>query len=253
MLLQFSTVYNPLFGRYTQNVIFEIRHEKFEGPLELLLELIEKEKLSISEISLARVAEEYIEYVRSLEHIDPEQLAEFLIVASQLILIKSRSLLPSISFSEEEEQSAEELADRLAEYQKFRERAALLKKLDAERKQIFVREAYLPFTPVFFPPPRLARGDLAVAFRALLDVLPKVEKLAEENMKRVISLEERMRHIRSLVQDAIERAFSQIVKGSPEKMDVIVSFLAILELTKQKLIDVRQSGTFADIMVKRIA
>lgn len=253
MLQQFSTVYNLPFQRYTQNVVFEIRHEKFEGPLELLLELIEKEKLSISEISLSRVAEEYVEHVRSLERIDPEQLAEFLVVASQLMLIKSRSLLPNLSFSEEEEQSGEELERRLAEYQKFRERAAVLKKLDETRKPIFIRDAYLAFAPVFFPPPQLALRDLASAFRTFLAALPKIEKLVEEKMKRIVSLEERMRQIRSFVQNAVERAFSEIVKGSGEKIDIIVSFLAILELTKQKFVDVRQEGAFTDIMVKRIA
>lgn len=233
-------------------MVFEIRHEKFEGPLELLLELIEKEKLSISEISLSRVAEEYIEHVRSLERIDPEQLAEFLVVASQLMLIKSRSLLPNLSFSEEEEQSGEELEHRLAEYRKFRERAVLLKKLETERKPIFIRDAYLAFAPVFFPPPQLAPGDMASAFRTFLAALPKVKKLVEEKMKRIISLEERMRQIRSFVQNAVERAFSEIVKGSGEKIDIIVSFLAILELAKQKFVDVRQEGAFTDIMVKRI-
>jgi len=234
-------------------VAFEIRHEKFEGPLELLLELIEKEKLAISEISLARVAEEYIEHVRSLEQIDAEQLAEFLVVASQLMLIKSRSLLPNFSSSPEEELlGAEELERRLAEYQKFRERADVLRKLEAGRKPIFTRDAYLAFAPVFFPPPRLAPSDLAGAFRIFLAALPKVEKLIEEKMKRIVSLEERMRQIRSLVHGAVERTFSEIVQGSAGKMDVIISFLAILELTKQKFVQVRQESAFADIMVQRI-
>ncbi|MBI3442408.1 MAG: segregation/condensation protein A [Candidatus Sungbacteria bacterium] len=233
-------------------MVFEIRHEKFEGPLELLLELIEKEKLSISEISLSRVAEEYIEHVRSLERIDPEQLAEFLVVASQLMLIKSRSLLPNLSFSEEEEESGEELERRLAEYRKFRERAALLKKLDEARKPIFIRDAYLAFAPVFFPPPQLVLGNLAGAFRTFLAALPKVERLVQEKMKRIVSLEERMRQIRLLVHAAVERAFSEIIKGSGDKIDIIVSFLAILELAKQKFVDVRQEGAFTDIIIKRI-
>jgi segregation and condensation protein A len=233
-------------------VVFEIKHEKFEGPLELLLELIEKEKLSVSEVSLARVCEEYIQHVRLLDKIDPEQLAEFLVVAAQLMLIKSRSLLPNLSFSEEEEQSAEELAARLAEYQKFRERAMLLKKLESETRPIFARDAYLTLAPVFFPPPRLNLEHVRDAFKTFLAALPKVEKLVEEKIKRVMSLEDRMRQIRTLVQGAVERAFSEIVKGSTERIDIIVSFLAILELTKQKFVDVHQVGVFEDIIVKRI-
>src|SRR3989344_3794745 len=106
-----------------------MKQEKFEGPMELLLELIEKEKLSISEISLAKVADEYISYVKGLEKIDPEELAEFLVVAAHLMLIKSRSLLPQLKLTEEEEGSIEELEKRLKEYQRLRQLAGELKKL----------------------------------------------------------------------------------------------------------------------------
>ena len=233
-------------------MVFEIKQEKFEGPLDLLLDLIEKEKLSVSEISLAKVTDDYIKHVKSLEKLDPEQLAEFLVVAAHLMLIKSRSLLPNLKLSEEEEQSIEDLEKRLAEYKKIRELAGFLKKLEAEQRQIFTREAYLGMEPVFYPPPKLKAGILAQAFASFLESLPKIEKLAEEKLRKIISLEEKITSIRAFLQSTMERAFSDIVKGAKEKVEIIVSFLAILELAKQKFVDLHQQKPFEDIILKKL-
>lgn len=236
----------------SRQMAFEIKQEKFEGPLELLLELIEKEKLSISEISLAKVTDDYIKHVKSLEKIDPEQLAEFLVVAAQLILVKSRALLPQLKLSGEEEASIEELEKRLQEYKRIKELAGDVKKIEALRNRIFTREAYWGMDPIFYPPPRLTLKSLSDALAAFLAALPKIEKLAEEKIRRIISLEEKIKHIRTFLQEAVEKAFSEIVKGAKEKTEVIVSFLAILELAKQKFVELRQEKLFEDIIVKRI-
>lgn len=232
--------------------MYVLKHEKFEGPLGLLLELIEKEKLSISEISLAKVTDDYIKYVKSLEKIDPESLAEFLVVAAQLLLIKSRSLLPSLKFTEEEEQSIEELEKRLAEYKRLRELAKEIQKIESGRAFIFTREAYLGMDPIFYPPKKLTASDLKDAFTSFLAALPKIEKLAEESIKKIISLEEKISNIRAFLQEAVEKAFSELVKGATEKVDVIVSFLAILELARQKFVELDQQKPFADIKIKRL-
>lgn len=232
--------------------MYVLKQEKFEGPLELLLELIEKEKLSISEISLAKVTDDYIKHVKSLEKIDPEQLAEFLVVAAQLMLIKSRSLLPSLKLSEEETQSIEELEKRLAEYKRLRELAKELKKLEVMHRPIFTREAYLGMDPIFYPPKKLTAAMIKDAFAAFLAALPKIEKLAEEKIKKMISLEEKIKHIRSFLQETVEKAFSELVKGAKEKVEVIVSFLAILELARQKFVELEQQKPFEDITIKRL-
>src|SRR3989338_9768044 len=129
---------------------FAVKQEKFEGPLDVLHELIEKEKLSISEISLAKVRYDYIRHVKSLEKIDPESLAEFLVVAAQLMLIKSRSLLPDLKFSAEDEVSIEELAKRLEEYRCLRELAKGLKTIEAGGKQIINPGTFFGLGPAFF-------------------------------------------------------------------------------------------------------
>lgn len=231
---------------------FQIKQSGFEGPLELLLELIEKEQLAISEISLAKVADEYIGYVKKLEKIDPEELAEFLVVAAHLMLIKSRSLLPQLKLTEEEEGSIEDLERRLKEYQRLRELARELKLQEGRKLRIISREAYWGMDPVFYPPQKLTGARLKDAFAAVLVSVPKIEKLAEEKIRRIISLEEKITHIRAFLQDALERTFSDLVQNVKEKVEIILSFLAILELSKQKFLELRQDKAFGDISIRRV-
>lgn len=231
---------------------FQIKQEKFEGPLALLLELIEKEKLAIAEISLARVADEYLAHIRALESPDPEDLAEFLVVAAQLMLIKSRALLPSLAFGVAEEEAIGDLERRLALLRIIREAAQDLRQTERRGRRIAAREAYAGMGPVFYPPPGITPRALADVFSAVAMSVPRPEKLAEEKMKRIISLEEKISHLRAILQDAVERGFSEIVRGAREKVDVVVSFLALLELARQKFVDLKQDTHFGEIMVRRI-
>ncbi len=230
---------------------FRIQQEKFDGPLELLVELIENEKLSISEISLTRVTDDYIRYVRSLQEIDPESLAEFLVVAAQLMLVKSRSLLPRLKLSEGDEESIGELEDRLREYRRFREFAKIVKDCEEKKRHIVTREQFQGMEPIFYPPPTLTAQLLNEAFSAFLASLPKIEKIAQDKIRRIISLEERIGHIRMFFEHTIIKSFSELVKNSKEKIDVIISFLAILELAKEKFIELDQKNLFSDIVIKR--
>lgn len=231
--------------------VFSFQHDGFDGPLDLLLELIENEKLDISKISLAKVTDDYIKYVRSQEITDPEQLAEFLVVAAQLMLIKSKSLLPDLKLEADEEMGIDELQRRLEEYKKIKEMAKEIKKLENKKQFIFTREAYLGIDPVFYPPKKTTVSAIKNIFAAFLASVPKIEKLAEEKIKRIVSIEEKISHIRSFLQEAVEGAFSQIVRGAKEKVDVIVSFLALLELSKQKFVELEQRKSFGDIVFKK--
>ena len=152
---------------------FSFKHNEFEGPLGLLLELIENEKMDISRVSLAKVTDEYIKYVKSLGETDPEQLAEFLVVAAQLMLIKSRSLLPSLELEPEEQFSADELGKRLEEYKQMRNLAKELKQLESRKLFIFTREQYWDMDPVFYPPQKTVINILRELFEAFLTALPK--------------------------------------------------------------------------------
>lgn len=219
--------------------------------MELLLELIEKEKLSINDISLGRVADEFVAHIKTLEHIDREQLAEFLVVASQLILIKSRTLLPHAALSEEEKYSIDELERRLAEYKMMREYAKTIQEMWGTKRHIFTRELYSGLPVVFYPPKSASVGLFARVFQEVMDAIPKIEKLVEEKIRKIISLEEKIKDLQSILREKVERAFSELVGKGKDRVEIIVSFLAILELVKQKLISVSQEERFGEIMVKK--
>lgn len=233
---------------------YTVKQEKFEGPLALLLELIQSEKLSVNEISLASVTDDFIAHLQRLQGqggTDREALAEFLVVAATLLLIKSRSLLPQFPASAEEEASVDELERRLAEYQRFRALAEDLGRLSHGGPKSFSREAYTGAAPAFSPPRRFDITMLAAAFRSALDAVPQVAKLAEEKIKKIVSLEEKIQELQRFLQEKVERAFSELVAGAREKVEVIVSFLALLELARQKLVAVEQKGLFADIKIRK--
>lgn len=232
---------------------FQVRQEKFEGSLSALLDLIEKEKLAITEVSLARAADEFLTYVRALPVADQEEIAEFLVIASQLLLIKSRSLLPDAAFADEEQASGEELARRLAALQKIREAARAMAACERLGLRIAGREAYFGMEPVFLPGRSLTPGVLAAACAEALSRIPRSEKLAEEKLQRIVTLEEKIGHIRRILEDAVERSFSEMLAGTKEKTEIIVSFLALLELARQKFIFLRQDRPFDDIRIQKVS
>ena len=230
---------------------FHIQQEKFEGPFELLLELIEQEKLSISEVSLGAVADAYLQYVRSLDERDPEELAEFLVVAAELLLVKSKTLLPNIALTDEEEGSIEELERRLTEYKQVRTLAEVIRKLERDGRRLVSREQGI-VQAFFYPPRSLSVVTLAESLVSLIATIPKKEKLAEEKIRRIISLDEKIKQIQNLFEERIEHAFSEMVRGAGEKVEIIISFLAILELAKQQFVDLRQHELFEEITIRRV-
>lgn len=226
---------------------YAVRLEQFEGPLELLLQLIEKEKLDVTRVSLASVADQYLEYIARQEEVPLSQLAQFLSVASRLILLKSRALLPLLEFTEEEEESIEDLEWQLREYQKFRDASIRLGILFGKNQRARSRESFLGAEVVFLPSPDVSRANLAEAFRSVLGEIPILEKLEEEEIKNVISLEEKMIELRSTLSSRMEMSFRQMTLDVSDKIEVIVAFLAVLELVKQRFVRAEQGGSFQDI------
>ncbi len=234
-------------------MVFQVKQEKFEGPLDLLLDLIKKERLSINEISLAKVTDEYVAMVEALSkegRLDQESLAEFLVIAGELLLIKSRSILPGYAATPEEEASIEELGRRLETLKQMRELSHELGERARGRHFVFSREAYLGMEPLFYPPKRLKLQDLASVFLKVYEALPKIEKLAEERIKKIISLEEKIKELQEMLSLKVERLFSEIVKSGKEKAEIIVSFLALLELAKQRLVQLHQEEAFGEIKIR---
>lgn len=231
-------------------MVYHIKLEKFEGPLELLLKLIEEQKLDITQVSLANVADQYLDYISQKEKITLENLADFLTVASKLILIKSKALLPTLEFSEEEEKEIHDLEKQLAEFKKFKDISKEIGKISELKKISYSREKFISIKSFFYPPENINIFDLKKFFVKILDEIPIAEKLEEEMVREVVTLEEKIGHLHDFIREKIETSFSELISNKEDKVDVIVSFLAMLEMVKQKIINVEQDKLFESIKLK---
>lgn len=229
---------------------YKIKTEHFEGPLDLLLQLTEEQKLDITRVSLAKIADEYLEYIASAENITLEHLSDFLSVASRLILIKSKALLPTLELTEEEEEEISDLEHQLAEYKKFKEASRKIAELFSGSQSAFSREGFLGQSVVFFPPENFGPENLAKTFSRILGEIPLIEKLEEEMVREVLTLEEKIEHLQSTLKERAETSFSELVKNAKDKIEIVVSFLAMLEMVKQRIIHVEQGDLFSEIRLK---
>ena len=231
---------------------YHFRLEHFEGPLDLLLSLIEREKLDITTVSLAQIADQYLEYLAAERNVTLENLAAFLSVASRLLLIKSRALLPVLVFTEEEEESVDDLEWRLRQYRLFRDAAMTLGTWFGIRNEAYARESFPESQVVFYPPKGLSADDLARHFRSLLGDIPAYEEIPEKIVERIVSLEERIVHLQNHVTERLETSFAEFSGSAKSKTDIIISFLALLELIKQCFLIAEQDHLSPGIRLRRI-
>ncbi len=235
--------------------MYSIKLEQFEGPMDLLLQLIEKNELDITRVSLARVADQFIEYMESNHNLPLEQMADFLDTAARLLLLKSKALLPVLQFTEEEEEEIVDLEERLRLYALFKEKAMLLGGMAEEQRYMFSREAFVGLDKMFLPDPSMLRvlsSDLESALKKLLDTIPDPEKLKEKILRRTIRLEEKIKRLKELILQRTKFTFFEIIRDRRDHGEIVVSFLAILELVRQKHMTVRQEDNFGDMYVEKI-
>lgn len=237
----------------------EVKTEKFSGPLELLLSLIEKEEMDITEIALAKIADEYIDYLKNSPQVDPEQIADFLVIAAKLLYIKSKALLPYLSTPEEDEEVAD-LERQLRMYKEFLEASKTIEKMLAKKKFSFIRDygqsgkrRRLFFWQKFSPPGSLTKEKMREQFEYILGFLAAEEQeLKEEIIEHKINIEEKITLIQRALVEKIRFNFSQIVKEAKNKTEVIVSFLAVLELAKQRELTFEQVELFSEIVINKM-
>lgn len=227
---------------------YQVKTDAFQGPLDLLLTLIEKRKLHVSDIALAQVADDYITYTKQLEHFPIGETAGFILVAATLLLIKSKSLLPTLSLSLEEQADVSDLERRLKIYQCIKEASQHVRERFGT-EPLFFRDAAGTHIPVFAPSGDLSVKTIAEAALALIKNLPKAAApLSQKIIKKVISLEEMIGQLTERIQASIKMSFRDFSgSGKKEKAHVIVSFLAMLELVKQGVLSVTQEKEFNDI------
>ncbi|MEA3463681.1 MAG: segregation/condensation protein A [Patescibacteria group bacterium] len=259
--------------------MLQIKLEKFQGPLSLLLQIIEKQEMDITEISLAKVADQYVDYIKNLQKINPvryqdkynngnnnqeisngvkpDDMADFLVVAARLLLIKSRALLPYLY--PEEKREIEEFKQQLKMYKEFLEAMNKIEVMLKKKRFMFAREfnrksmlSLAQGIGIFSPPKKLAAQELAIVFQGIISNIRPEEKLAEKKLEHKINIEDKILAIQQMLINRMKLNFNKILANTKSKTEIIVSFLAVLELMKRKDISVRQEGLFNEMVISKI-
>ena len=244
-----ETKLNPLGAGYPVSL------PVFDGPIGLLLHLIEREELDITDVSLVAITDQYLRAIESMREIEPEALTDFLVVAARLLYIKSRMLLPQPDEEEEEEDQGEALVQQLLDYRRFREAAGELRL----RASIGMRTAARGASPQLerrMDLSALTLERLAAAARKALLALPDSPS-APTVRAYAITVAERIEAIRERIRSQANgrgrlMAFSGLLSESGSRLEIVVTFLAVLELVKRREISAEQEETFGEIMLRRV-
>jgi segregation and condensation protein A len=235
-------------------IAIAVKTENFEGPIELLLRMIERRKLAINEVSLAAVTDEYVERLRSLPGMNYSLVTHFVYIASTLMLIKSRSLLPKMELTEEEEEQIDTLEKRLRKYQIISESVQGLRKIQG------LGFAYArPYkTPgiVFAPDTeQITQKNMQLLLHNLLQTLPEKENLPEARVEAVVHIEDMMESITQRIQKGLQVSFRSVTRDATSRttsakaarVTLVVGFLAMLEMVRNGLVHALQENHFHDI------
>jgi segregation and condensation protein A len=233
--------------------LYPIRLPSFEGPLDLLLRLIEREELDVTTVALAQVTDQYLERLAELEQRQARDLADFLVVAAKLVLIKSAALLPSPSQPSPEddvEDVGDDLVRRLQIYRRFKEIADLLHAREESGLHTYIR---LAPSPRRAPAPDLSQvslQDLLSLAQEALDLAPgpPVDNVVSPI---TVTVEEQIEHIDRELTQTRQIVFRSLLSRAASRIEVIVTLLAVLELIKQDRVVVRQSTLFGEIVIQR--
>jgi segregation and condensation protein A len=240
---------------------YKVKQGTFEGPLELLLSLIEQKKLFVNEISLAEVTNDYISYIKSLSDVPSDRhisdVSYFILIAATLILIKSKSLLPNLSLTDDETEKITDLETRLKLY-KIIKNASIEIGNTFGTKIIFYPNERIWSEPLFSPDSLITVQSMSSSALDVLAHIPKkLEKLPEIEVKKIINIDEIINSLTDRIQGAINLSFKEFTQSSgaenleEAKVHVIISFLAMLELVREGIIEVIQNSSFGDIEISK--
>ncbi|MCK5335431.1 MAG: segregation/condensation protein A [Gammaproteobacteria bacterium] len=229
----------------------EIFLEAFEGPLDLLLYLIKRQNMDVLTVSIADITEQYMKYIHLMSEIRLELAAEYLVMAAMLAEIKSRMLLPRVDEAEDEDDPRAELVRRLQEYERFRQAAENIDQLPRMGRDTYDINIELPDLKQDKPLPDIDLRELLMAFQ---DVLKRVEMTSHHHISREpISVRERMTIVLSKLSSSEFMEYTSLFNVQEGRRGLVVTFLAILELVKEQLIDMVQAEPYAPIHVKAVS
>ena len=232
---------------------YQVHLPVFEGPLDLLLHLIEQEELDITTVSLAQVTDQYLSYLALVQEIRPDDLVDFLSVAARLLLIKSRALLPqSPRMTEEEEDTGEDLVQQLREYRQFKQVAQVLQQRNEQGLHMYPRTAPTPELLEAWTPALdledTSLDDLISALRGMLR-----DQLASDGELTVVlhevTIDDKIARISALIERPQQLFFDDVLEDARSKVEIIVTLLAVLELIRARRISVQQETLFGRILI----
>ncbi len=241
---------------------YEINTQKFSGPIETLLDLIERKKMEVTELNLAQVTADFLNYLKALAEAEkspdgegngatPRLLADFVVVASKLLLIKSKALLPNLEFTTEEEKEIKDLELQLRFYQNFKPAVMHLKELWESKSFSVSRPLLAGRPPIFYPSANISIDNLFKLMEAIYGELNELKFEAKTIKSPLITLEEKISEIIELFQSRATALKFHRLKEEKSRAEIVVMFLALLHLIHEKLVKAKQIKHFSDIIIEK--
>jgi segregation and condensation protein A len=235
--------------------MYRVKVQNFEGPLDLLLFFIKRDELNIYDIPIAGIIREFLEYVRLIQQLDLDYAGDFLLMAANLMQIKVRMLLPRNEDEDEEEDPRAELIRRLLEYKRFKDVSESLKKMEDKQRRVFYREnfkydkveATVNETNLL---KEITLFDLLKAFKKVIDNMPRESLYTVRKLG--ITIEDQIEFINSFFTERNQVNFLELVSDIREKIIVVVTFIALLELIKNQQIKVYQDENVNNFLIYRL-
>ncbi|MFY8217050.1 MAG: segregation and condensation protein A [Chthoniobacterales bacterium] len=236
---------------------YKVKLDVFEGPLDLLLYLIKRDEVDIYEISIERITKQYLEYIEAFQLLNIDLAGEFIVMAANLLYIKSRTLLPVDQQMAEEDAEEDdprwELIRQLIEYKKFKEAAGRLRDLESVQENLYARVPVLPELPVDenLLVEEVGIFDLIRAFQRVLKRRTPVQENLREIFAENFTVADKIEHVLRLIENGTSLRFEEMFPEQASRSEVVVTFLALLELIRMKQLRVRQDGQFGEIWIDR--
>jgi segregation and condensation protein A len=235
--------------------MYTIKLTDFEGPLDLLLFFLKRDELDIYDIPISKITKEFLDYVHFMESLDLEVAGEFLVMAAELMQIKVRMLLPPEPGEEEDEDPRANLVKRLVEYKRFKEMAGEMSTLEDLQRRIYER-GYHEADPKIMTESEdenllrdVSLFDLIASFKFAMDRMPK--KFTHEVIRLNVTVEEQIEFLKDFFSRRSEATFLELMTAIGERIRIVVTFLALLELIRSKTLIVRQHEPFAELSIMR--
>ena len=236
---------------------YSVKIDEFEGPLDLLLHLIKQSNINIQDIDISVITAQYLDYINKMDELNINVAASYLVMAAELMEIKSKSLLPRTEEESteeyDEEVSKESLINKLIEYQKYKDMTSTFKELELERQKIYIKSPekisnYIDNTITNDGDTSI--DDLVNAFKGFLERLDREKPISTKITNKEYSVKTRKQSLRKLLKERPRVKFTELFEETNTPY-IVVTFLSILEMTKEKEIVLRQDGNFKDIIIER--